>query len=120
MAKKQEAGPVKKMGLHTGYWENEDGSLSIASRYTDEYKALAAEEQAISDLLSHVMQHCARMQTKVNSQRNRLWDELATDIGLKFDDFDYSVSIRDGKLIKRAKPDTAMGKTASLTNEESK
>lgn len=113
MAKKEKEDTNHKMGKHTGYYQFEDGSIGIAPRYIDEYKALAAEEQAISDLLAHVMQHCARMQTKVNAQSSRLWDELGEDIGLNYRDFEYSVDMRVGKLMRRAKPkseDSSQGK----------
>ena len=74
--------PIHKMGKRTGYNEHRDGAIEVAPIYSKRFEDLLVDEEAITNLLKKIVEHCNNLQRKVAESRRRLWDDLADDYGL--------------------------------------
>jgi len=81
MAKEKE-NPNHRMGKTTGY-DLINGDYHIAPLYQERFAQIALKRQGIREMLDIVTEHAAKDLELLGEETQKLWQELAEDIGIK-------------------------------------
>lgn len=100
MAKKNEAWPQHKMGKRCGYDLNEDGSIRVASRYSDEFSRIADEQAALDEFLASITRVSQPMAKAIAEARRKWWADMCEDYGLEIENLQYNPATRTVRASK--------------------
>jgi hypothetical protein len=77
--------PNHRMGKQTGY-ELINGEYHIASLYQEQFTALNFKAEGIKSMLNIVTQHASDDLEEIAKQRQKIFNEMADDIGIDLKD----------------------------------
>lgn len=98
---KEKADTNHRMGKYTGY-DVVDGGYRIAPRYEQQFDECNYREAGIKQLINSVLDHANNEMASIMERRQKLFEELADDIGIDLTSGNWSY----GHGVLKKSPDT--------------
>lgn len=101
------------MGKNSGATVEEDGKISIAPMYRDEFDSIARRTNAIYQFHKMTMAFCQEELAQIEKDKTILWRRVAGDLDLDFSKINYSYSngtLEPIAMANQPQPDTTEGK----------